>query len=298
LFNRNRRLDTGQIDDKRGRRLGRGGGVGGAALGGGGGIVGVIILVIVLVATGGDIGSLAGGGGGSTVVDEGAPSTIAQDCETGADANERQDCRIVALVNSVQAYWDGEFQSDDTRAYRYAQTQLFTDLTTTGCGTASSQVGPFYCPPDEKIYIDLGFFDELESRFGATGGPFAEAYVAAHEYGHHVQHLLGTTEQVGGDREGPESAAVRLELQADCYAGVWASNAVSTGFIVRLSEDDIADALSAAAAVGDDRIQEATQGQVNPETWTHGSAAQRQQWFLTGYNSGEPEACDTFSGGL
>ena len=167
----------------------------------------------------------------------------------------------------------------------------------TGCGYASSQVGPFYCPADKQVYIDLGFFDELQSRFGAEGGPFAEAYVLAHEYGHHIQDLLGTLKRAQ-QGSGPEGGSVRTELQADCYAGVWANHAVETGLIESLTQADINSGIDAAGAVGDDRIQERTQGQVNPETWTHGSSEQRRRWFSKGYETGQPSQCNTFAGSI
>jgi uncharacterized protein len=280
------RLDTGQIQDHRGR-----GGRGLAVGGGAGGILVVIVLALLGVdVTGGggaDPYSLGTGGSGS-----GAPATeLSAACRTGSDANQRDDCRIVAVVNSAQAYW-----SERVEGYDEAPTRFFDGQTTTACGAASSAVGPFYCPADATVYIDLSFYDELRARFGARGGPFAEAYVIAHEYGHHVQHLLGTDERVGGDREGPKSGSVRLELQADCYAGAWAANAVETGFVADLTEADIADGLDAAAAIGDDRIQERTQGRVTPENWTHGSSEQRQSWFVRGLEGKSPNSCDTFAG--
>ncbi len=295
-FRRGARLDPGQVRDVRGRRMG---GAGGLAVGGGG--VGLAVLVIYLV-----FSLLSGGGslGGElapldeTRVGQGdTPSEVSQECRTGQDANERQDCRIVGVVNSVQKFWDGVFERSN-RQYEYADTVFFTDQTQTGCGFASSQVGPFYCPRDDLVYIDLGFFDDLQSQFGAKDTPFVEAYVLAHEYGHHVQDLLGVLDQIGNDTQGPESRAVRSELQADCYAGVWAANAVETGFLEPLQQADINDGLDAAAAIGDDRIQEKAQGQVNPETWTHGSSEQRRRWFSRGYETSRPAACDTFSGSI
>ena len=282
------KLDPSQVTDVRGRRLG------GPVIAGGGGIgvVGLIVFVLysVLSGGGGGLGPLGSLDGQS--VSTGPPSSLGQDCQTGADANTRQDCRIVADVNSVQKYWSGA-----VKGYTTSKTVFFTDSVQTGCGAASSQVGPFYCPADKRIYIDLGFFAQLESRFGAQGGPFAEAYVIAHEYGHHVQDLLGTLGRAQ-QGSGPEGGSVRTELQADCYAGVWANHAVETGLIEDLTQADINAGIDAAGAVGDDRIQERTQGQVNPETWTHGSSEQRRRWFSKGYESGRPGNCDTFTGSI
>jgi uncharacterized protein len=293
-FNSGAKLDPSQVEDVRGSRVGRRG----LAVGGGG--LGLVVaLVWVLLggspSTGGTLGSLVdqtvGGGAG----EPGPASTaLANECKTGADANAREDCRIVGYVNSIQAYWTDEFAASGER-YVGAKTRFFTEQISTGCGVASSASGPFYCPSDAYVYIDLGFFDELRSKFGAQGGPFAQAYILAHEYGHHVQDLLGTLTG-GSSQEGKTGKSVRTELQADCYAGVWASKAAATGYLVPLTGAEIADALDAASAVGDDRIQQETQGQVSPETWTHGSSAQRQKWFTTGYETGTPDRCDTFSG--
>jgi len=286
-------LDPSQVEDRRGS-----GGFGSPiAVGGGGlGLVGVVIYLLFALLGGGNSNALSGLDGITVASPGQSPSsTLDTDCKTGADANTRQDCRIVADVNSVQAYWQGWFRAHG-KAYRRADTVFFTGATDTGCGQATTDVGPFYCPVDKKVYIDLGFYDELHDRFGAEGGPFAEAYVIAHEYGHHAQDLLGDLKP--GSSQGPTSRSVRTELQADCYAGVWARHAVATGYIVDLTQQDVNQGLDAAAAVGDDRIQAETQGQVNPETWTHGSSAERQRWFTRGYQRGEPSGCDTFSGSL
>ena len=283
------RLDPSQVQDRRGAG-------GTLAVGGGGlGVVGVIIyLAFALLGGGGGAGTFGGLDGVTAGPGAGSASSTL-DCSTGADANTRQDCRLLGDVNSIQAYWKRWFTAHG-KSYEAAQTVFFTGSTSTGCGTATTDVGPFYCPADKHVYIDLGFYQELHDRFGAEGGPFAEAYVLAHEYGHHAQDLLGDLRSK--ETSGPTGTSVRTELQADCYAGVWARNAVSTGYIVDLTQADVDQGLDAAASVGDDRIQSETQGQVNPETWTHGSAAERKKWFARGYERGEPSGCDTFSGSI
>jgi predicted metalloprotease len=299
-YNPNARLDPSEVEDERGAG---GGGLlggipgGGFTVGGGGlGLLAVIAVILFNVLAGGSSAvPTTGLGGLSGQTTTGQPTgNLAQTCRTGADANSNESCRIVADVNSVQAYWKGEFSRRGMQ-YSIAETAFFSGQTQTGCGPATTEVGPFYCPVDKVVYIDLGFFDELQTKFGAQGGVFAQAYVIAHEYGHHVQDLLGVLGR-GTSQEGAQGQSVRTELQADCYAGVWAHNAVSTGYIVDLTDADIADALNAAAAVGDDRIQQEFQGRVNPETWTHGSSEQRQHWFTTGYQSGNMDSCNTFSG--
>ena len=281
-FNPNARLDPGQISDRRGL-----GGRGGLAIGGGGLGIALLLIYTLLGGNPSDLGPLMEPG--AVVGPE--SSAMATDCQTGQDANERDDCRILGYVNSIQSYWTDAFAASG-ETYQPSDTVLFSGVTSSGCGTASAATGPFYCPPDQLIYIDLDFFAELRSRFGAQGGSLAQGYVVAHEYGHHVQDLLGELQGAGGDT-GAESRAVRIELQADCFAGVWANHAAATGYLEPLTETQIADALDAAAAVGDDRIQAATQGQVNPDSWTHGSSEQRQAWFRTGYETGDPTACDT-----
>ena len=297
-FNPNDRLDASQVEDVRGSRVG-----GRGVLIGGGGGIGVIVLLLYTLLGGGtngtpspdDLSNLLNQVVGADAGVGPASSALASDCKTGADANARQDCRILGFVNSVQQFWSVELPKTGT-AYKPATTVFFSGSASTGCGAATTEVGPFYCPNDGKVWIDLGFLDELHTKFGAQGGPTAQGYVIAHEYGHHVQDLLGVLGQ-GTSQQGATGKSVRTELQADCYAGVWASHAADSGFIAPLTKADIADALDAAQAVGDDRIQSQS-GSVNPETWTHGSSAQRQRWFTQGYSTGDPGRCDTFSGSI
>ena len=229
--------------------------------------------------------------------DDVAPGFDLSQCKTGADANKYVQCRVVATGNSVDAVWHQLM-----RNYTRPRLRLFAGQVNTGCGPATTAVGPFYCPVDQTAYFDTDFFQELVDRFGSSGGPFAQEYVVAHEYGHHVQQLQGLLGRSQQGAQGAGGNGVRTELQADCYAGIWAHYAStvkqkSTGvpYLEPLSDKDIADALSAAASVGDDRIQKESTGRITPESWTHGSSEQRQHWFTIGYQSGDPNKCDTFA---
>ncbi|SCG58294.1 neutral zinc metallopeptidase [Micromonospora zamorensis] len=299
-LNERAELDTSQVND-RGRGGGGGGGLGIPLPGGGGrgGLIGIVVAVLV---------ALLGGGFGLNAMtngDEGGQAggtDLEQLCSR--DNPQRFDdlrCRNLAYVNSIQGYWQEAYPELGKGKYEPTDTNYFQAAVNTGCGQADSGVGPFYCPADRQVYIDLAFYEELASRFGAKG-EFAQPYVLAHEYGHHVQNLLGTNEKAGqGDQSGPRSASVRLELQADCYAGAWAKHATETKdktgqepLFKSITPGDITEALKAAEAIGDDSIQERSGGQVNPDSFTHGTSQQRQRWFQQGHDSGDPKTCDTF----
>lgn len=303
-------VDVGGVQDLRGSGGSSGGGIGGlpmgAALGGGGGIVGLIIVVAVLLLTGGnglptgavDVNQATGGALGTGTSGESTQELQAR-CNTEGAIDQYLDCRMIKVYNVVNDTWKDEFAR---RGWQYTAPGLtfFSGSVRTGCGNATSQVGPFYCPPDQRMYFDLDFLQQLQREYGAEG-KFAQAYILAHEAGHHLQTLLGIESQMRQQQERNPSQAnalsVRLELQADCFAGVWSKLAdqEGNGNGITLSPDDVQEAMNAASAVGDDRIQKAAGQRVNPETWTHGSAQQRSQWYFTGYDSGDLQRCDTFS---
>lgn len=305
-FNPKARLDTSRVSDG-----GSGGGGGGqmrmpipGGMRAGGGIGGLVIIVLfVLISQCSGVDLTGGSGGTGTGLGSGSIGTDASrmvdsdryaNCKTGEDANNDEDCARVAVENSLVDYWTEALPDQDGTAFEPATLETFSGAVNTGCGQATSQVGPFYCPPDQRMYLDTTFFaDILEKQLGGQGGDFVEPYVIGHEYGHHIQNLMGTMSRVK-TQQGASSDAVRLELQADCYAGMWTGYAEDSSLIT-LDDGDIEEALDAAKTVGDDRIQQAGGQRVNPEGWTHGSSAQRMKWFTSGYQQGTLDACDTFS---
>lgn len=287
-FNESSRLDPSRV-----QRRGKGGGM---AVGGG---IGSVLLVLLFVLFGGDLGDSDLPAEPGPASDDSAYDDFNDRCTTGADANEYADCRVVGAMNSLDAFWAEELPTVGTELV-LPGIVVFDQATTSGCGQASAATGPFYCPTDQSIYVDVAFWDVLSTQFGANGGPLAEMYVIAHEYGHHLQNQLGIFDIANRGDTGPESDSVRVELMADCLAGVWAGHASTvpdeTGqpFLAPLTEADIQDALSAAGSVGDDRIQEARGGEANPHTYTHGTAEERQAWFMEGFTNGNVVACDQF----
>ncbi|MEQ4715942.1 neutral zinc metallopeptidase [Nonomuraea sp. B19D2] len=292
-FDDDAQLDPSQVEDVRAAGPQPGGGGCMLPIGGRGG--GCLLLILAVAGmflfgvfpspfSGNESGLQGGGQQPSAPAGRAPTGDLAARCRTGADAEQSEDCRVVGTVNSIQSYWRQAFEERGRKTYAPAKTVLFSRAVNTACGTADSAVGPFYCPADRKVYLDLTFFNTLQRDFGAEGGPFAQAYVIAHEYGHHVQDLLGALDS--------GASPVPIELQADCYAGVWAHNAVKTGFYDKpFTTTEISEALDAAAAVGDDRIQQRTTGRIDPESFTHGSSKQRVNAFQRGYENGRPDDC-------
>jgi uncharacterized protein len=288
-FNEGMQIDTSTTSTS------GGGGGGGRGIAIGGGLGGLLIVVVALFL----------GVDPSTVLPqqqigtEGVetPGFDLSQCKTAEDANSIVQCRVVATGNSVDGVWQQQMPG-----YTRPHMVLFSGQVNTGCGPATSDVGPFYCPVDQTAYFDTDFFQVLVDQFGSSAGPLAQEYVVAHEYGHHLQNLQGTLGRAQQGAQGAEGNGVRTELQADCYAGVWAHYASITkqpgtdvNYLQPLTDKDIADALSAASSVGDDRIQKQATGRINPEQWTHGSSAERQKWFTVGYQTGDANKCDTFA---
>ena len=271
---------SSNVEDRRGQSSGMGGlgRMGGIPMGGKIGIPGLILLVAVLI-----LSNNVGGGDGST-------------SSTPPGDDELHDF-MEFLIDDIQGFWADTFRQNGQN-YEESTLVIFEGQTQSACGGATSDIGPHYCPPDQNVYLDFGFFRELKAQFKAPGD-FAQAYVIAHEIGHHVQNLLGTNERVDrAGRSDPGRAnelSIRLELQADCYAGVWAFTTYERD---KLEAGDLEEGLDAAAAVGDDRIQRKSGGRVNPETWTHGSSEQRMTWFKRGFEDGDPNDCNTFDAAL
>jgi uncharacterized protein len=300
-LNENADIDTSQIQDQRGGG-GGGGGFGGLPIPiGGGGIVGIVIFLLVAV-LGGYFGVNKMTGSNSS----GDNTSLNQKC-SATDKLKQLDCRNALYVNSIQAFWAQAEPKYFNKTYQKASTVFFSNQVNTGCGAADSGTGPFYCPSDNKVYIDLTFYKLLADQLGAPG-EFAQPYVLAHEYGHHIQDLVGTEAkmrqlQSGASNTEKNLLSVKLELQADCYAGVWAKGATGTSssngqkIFKSLTADDVQQGIQTAGQIGDDTLQKQAGKQINPAEFTHGTSADRQKWFSRGYTAGTPGNCDTFADG-
>lgn len=291
-FNDNIRINSSRVSTSRGGR--------GAAIGGGSVGLGILALVVYMF-TGQDISGLTGSM--TTGQTQSQPGMSLEHCQTGADANKHVECRMVATAESLDTLWKQQLPAETRMEYRKPDFRIFENAVNTGCGAATSAVGPFYCPADETVYLDLGFFRQLETQLGAENAPLAQMYIVAHEWGHHIQKITGqmaSTQQTGADSE-----LVRQELQADCYAGLWIGHAADTvdpdsgvAFLQAPTTDELLTAIKAAAAVGDDRIQERARGHANPDSFTHGSSEQRTAWLRSGLESGTMRGCDTWNSDL
>ena len=275
------------LEDLRGQTGGRGMMIGGRGMGIGGAVIALILSLVFGV-------NIFDSGGGSPTPQQTSPGDVRQAPVNSSPEEEKRIQFVSFVLDDVQQTWAQILPKAANTPYRDAKLDVFRDAVDTGCGTAPAEVGPFYCPVDQKVYLDLSFFDELDRRFGAPGD-FAQAYVVAHELGHHVQHLLGIDQRVRQEQDSRPGVAnqlsVALELQADCFAGVWGN---STSQRKLLEQGDVEEGLGAASAVGDDRIQSQMTGSIRPDKFTHGSSAQRVQWFRRGLESGDPNSCDTF----
>lgn len=293
-FNEGVSSDSSRVRSSGGRR---------AAGIGGGGVLAAIAVFLIAQFTGVDLSGILG----TTTQTTGDTATSSgvdlSKCGGGAAANKYTECRMVTTADSLDVVWTDQLASQNTGvAYKLPEFQIFQDSISTGCGSATSAVGPFYCPTDQTVYLDLAFFQQMETDYGAVDAPLAQEYVVAHEWGHHIQNLLGTFSAHNSQEQGAQGDSVRMELQADCYAGIWMHWASTTidpdsgqAFLVTPTQDQIATALATAQAIGDDRLQQKYQGTTNAESWTHGSSAQRQRWLTTGLRAGSINQCDTFS---
>lgn len=294
-FKENSRLNTTNVSRS-------GGSSGGKGVAVGGGIGGVVLLLLVGAFFGQDgvnmLNQLNSGYSYNNVDDSAVDTTLVDECKTGADANSNSDCNMVATSNSLDNFWGGYLLPATGISYSPPKLQLFSGRTSSGCGVATSAVGPFYCPTDKTAYVDTSFFSTMKTQLGATGGQSAEQYVLAHEYGHHIQQQLGYLRYSQYDPKGADSGAVRVELQADCYAGIWTKRAsediTSSVQVLPMTDDEIKRIINATEVIGDDHIQMTSSGHTDSSTYTHGTSAQRTAWFMQGYNTGNIDQCDTF----